>query len=258
MKLSSKIILLLLLLICFIAGCVHLKIDEFIKEFAPNSLKEELIVTPNIIVAQDKEESIAKNSLEEETILEPLQIEETTKIETENNLNQIEQDVSTKNEISLEQSIQKKELAEINLEESLNNDVLPEEVTIEEITETKPNIQDSINIILKDNAIMFQRMSSKVAQNSQETIEKIAHILKDNPNIKIEIAGHTDAKGDDAFNQTISEQRANSVKELLVSFGVEDDRLSAKGYGETKPLVPNDKDGYSLINRRVEFNIVEE
>jgi flagellar motor protein MotB len=45
---------------------------------------------------------------------------------------------------------------------------------------------------------------------------------------------------------------------LLITLGVEENRLSAKGYGETMPLVPNDKEGYSLTNRRVEFNIIEE
>ncbi len=131
------------------------------------------------------------------------------------------------------------------------------EEKVEPKVPTNEEIQNRINKLLKEEKIIFQRMSSQVAPNSVKTVEEIAKILQENLQIKVvEVAGHTDAKGDDAFNLHISQQRAQGVKDLLIQLGVEESRLIAKGYGETAPIVPNNKDGYSLINRRVEFNIV--
>ena len=117
------------------------------------------------------------------------------------------------------------------------------------------NLQDEINSILKDKKIEFKRRSSELTNQSQEALEEIALLLSNSNNIKIEIAGHTDARGRASLNKEISENRANSVKLQLVQLGVDSELLSAVGYGETKPIAKNDKNGLSKINRRVEFNI---
>ena len=62
--------------------------------------------------------------------------------------------------------------------------------------------------------------------------EKISNILKENPTINIEIAGHTDSRGNDSLNKKISQDRANSVKELLIGLGIKEEELKAVGYGE--------------------------
>jgi len=111
---------------------------------------------------------------------------------------------------------------------------------------------------VKENPIIFSRGSNKVTKNSNLTIKKIVEDLKEFPNMKIEVAGHTDAIGSRKINQAISLKRAKSVRNKLIDLGINRDRIKARGYGEDIPFVKNNSKGYSKINRRVEFNIVEE
>src|SRR5262249_30686105 len=75
---------------------------------------------------------------------------------------------------------------------------------------------------------------------------------------RIEIQGHTDNVGGKDYNQELSQQRANAVKEYLVKLGVEAGRLDTKGYGETKPIAPNINEQGKAKNRRVQFMILEQ
>jgi outer membrane protein OmpA-like peptidoglycan-associated protein len=227
MSLPKKILLLVLLLIVFMAVCVYTKIGQFTDELSTNTPQE------------------ATNQ-----VTQPLQNEETPPLTPEETLKKIDEPL-------VEDEEKKGEETQKNIEKIIEQNFEEKNKQTQPLL-SKENIQEQINSVLENNSIMFQRMSYNVTTQSQDTVEKIAQILIQNPQIKIEIAGHTDAKGDDSFNQMISEQRANSVKNLLIALGVEENRLSAKGYGETMPLVPNDKEGYSLTNRRVEFNIIEE
>lgn len=157
-----------------------------------------------------------------------------------------------KNELDITSSIENKEIdktSEVKIE--------VKEVKIEEKTVDPIEVQEKINLILKTNKISFKRMSTSPTKKSRKTISNIANILKEYKNIKIEVAGHTDAKGKKAFNMKISQERAKSVKKVLISLGIDEKRVSSKGYGESKPLVKNNA-GYSILNRRVEFNIIKE
>jgi len=79
-------------------------------------------------------------------------------------------------------------------------------------------------------------------------------ILKENPQLKVEIGGHTDASGDEKANQKISEKRAQSaMKYLQDKFNIPENRLTAKGYGSTKPIADNSTQDGRSKNRRVEF-----
>lgn len=122
----------------------------------------------------------------------------------------------------------------------------------------KDELQKTINDLLAQNKITFERRGTKVVDSSISTIEKISKILKDNPKIKIEVSGHTDSRGKDSLNKQISQDRASSVKDILVGFGIDTNRVSAVGYGEEKPIAKDDENGLSEINRRVEFNILGE
>lgn len=123
---------------------------------------------------------------------------------------------------------------------------------------TPNEIQLQINEILTEKKIAFERRSSTVTEDSKITIVKIADILKEYKNIKLEIAGHTDSRGENALNKKISQDRANSVKDILTSLGINADRLKAVGYGEEFPIAKDDENGLSEINRRVDFNILGE
>ena len=125
-------------------------------------------------------------------------------------------------------------------------------------TSTPNEIQLLINQILAEKKISFERKSSTITADSNPTLVRIAKVLEDNKNIKVEIAGHTDSRGDKNLNKQISQDRATSVKIALIDLGVDENRLIAVGYGEEFPIAKDDENGLSEINRRVDFNIIGE
>jgi peptidoglycan-associated lipoprotein len=88
-------------------------------------------------------------------------------------------------------------------------------------------------------------------------LDKLVEILRDNPTVKIELSSHTDARATDAYNMTLSQQRAESAVNYMVSRGIEADRLTAKGYGERQLIVQNARtEEEHQRNRRTEFTIL--
>lgn len=81
--------------------------------------------------------------------------------------------------------------------------------------------------------------------------------LKENPNAKVEVSGHTDNVGSPAYNQDLSERRAKAVYDYFVASGVDASRLSYKGYGMEKPIADNATPEGRQQNRRVELNVIE-
>ena len=87
--------------------------------------------------------------------------------------------------------------------------------------------------------------------------------LNEYPNIEIEMSAHTDSKGSDEYNMTLSDNRAKSVREYILSKGIAAKRITSQGYGETKPVAPNANDDGTdnpegrQLNRRVEFKILK-
>lgn len=97
-----------------------------------------------------------------------------------------------------------------------------------------------------------------IRQDAAVELDKLVRILQDNPQIKIEMGSHTDAQGTDMYNTRLSQRRAESAVRYLVSRGIDADRLTARGYGETELIVANAKsDAEHQINRRTEFKVVE-
>lgn len=119
------------------------------------------------------------------------------------------------------------------------DDVVKEEIKVGEV------------IILE--GINFETNSARITADSEERLMKAYNTMKNNPAIEVEISGHTDSRGSNQKNQVLSEQRANSVKEWLVAKGISADRITTVGYGEDKPIAPNDSEENMLKNRRIEF-----
>ena len=105
--------------------------------------------------------------------------------------------------------------------------------------------------------IQFEFNSSALTEDSESGIEILTAFLKRNPELKVELAGHTDDVGNANYNLKLSSERAEVVRKALVDNGIEATRLTAKGYGATKPLAPNDSDEHRALNRRTEMIIIE-
>ncbi len=103
--------------------------------------------------------------------------------------------------------------------------------------------------------IEFETGKTTITPASIPQLEEFARTLRLYPAITLEIRGHTDDRGSNELNQTLSEQRAESVAESLIRFGVERRRLQTRGFGKTQPLAPNDSDDNRRKNRRTEFVI---
>ena len=106
--------------------------------------------------------------------------------------------------------------------------------------------------------IYFKTNSDEILPKSFPILDAVAATLKGNPQIvKIEIQGHADERGDDEHNLTLTEGRAQSVRQYLVDHGVEAERLQAHGYGENKPVCRESTEECWSKNRRVEFVILK-
>ena len=101
--------------------------------------------------------------------------------------------------------------------------------------------------------ISFATGKAVITYSSYSILNQIATVLNENPTYKVEIQGHTDDVGKDELNKTLSEKRANAVRSYLLKKGVDEDRMTAVGYGEEKPVATNKTAAGRYKNRRVEF-----
>lgn len=101
--------------------------------------------------------------------------------------------------------------------------------------------------------ITFENDSATLTAAGRTAVEEAADLLRRNLRVKVRIEGHTDGNGSAARNLTLSQARAQAVLDALVSLGIAADRLSAIGFGETRPKVPDTSADNRAINRRVEF-----
>jgi outer membrane protein OmpA-like peptidoglycan-associated protein/tetratricopeptide (TPR) repeat protein len=103
--------------------------------------------------------------------------------------------------------------------------------------------------------LFFDTDKYDLKEKSVTELEKIIYFLSENPAITIEISGHTDNTGNPAYNQQLSERRAQAVYNYLISRGIEARRIQAKGYGQTRPVASNTTEEGKQLNRRIEFLI---
>ncbi len=104
--------------------------------------------------------------------------------------------------------------------------------------------------------VTFDVGSASLKPEFRATLDKVAQSLKDYPDSLVDVYGHTDSTGSDAFNQTLSESRARTVMSYLITQGVPAARLRSQGFGETMPVASNDTPEGRAKNRRVEIKIV--
>lgn len=111
--------------------------------------------------------------------------------------------------------------------------------------------------IFKLNNVLFHRASSNLIDSSYVELDVVYRMMEDNPDIMIELSGHTDNVGNARKNVALSQERVDVVKNYLVEKGVPEDRILGKGYGGAQPIASNKSEETRRLNRRVEFKIIE-
>jgi OOP family OmpA-OmpF porin len=112
-----------------------------------------------------------------------------------------------------------------------------------------------VSVVLEN--VQFESNSSELAAGSDEPLNKAVDAMNKYDTIRIEIQAYTDSMGEASYNQYLSEQRANSVRDYMISKGIAADRMVAKGYGESKPIADNSTRDGRAKNRRVELKIID-
>ncbi|MDW7695229.1 OmpA family protein [Flammeovirgaceae bacterium SG7u.111] len=107
------------------------------------------------------------------------------------------------------------------------------------------------------NNVFFDTGLFELKPESNNELDKIYNLLIENPSMEIEVAGHTDNRGNPFDNKELSENRASAVRKYLIAKGIASERVTPVGYGHTVPLVPNINEGNRQKNRRVEFTILK-
>jgi OOP family OmpA-OmpF porin len=113
--------------------------------------------------------------------------------------------------------------------------------------------QQLFSDLLAKGSIRFESGRAAIDPDSTGLLDRLIETAMRCPAANIEIAGHTDGDGEDAFNQALSEKRAQAVADYLVKAGLPADRFTAVGYGSTQPIASNDTDEGKAQNRRIEF-----
>lgn len=118
-------------------------------------------------------------------------------------------------------------------------------------------VREGDSLLLRmPSGITFAYDSDAVQSQFQPTLNEVASVLAEYPKTYIDIYGHTDSDGSEAYNQGLSERRAASVQGYLIGHGVQSARLATKGYGEMQPIASNETPEGKAQNRRVEIRIV--
>ncbi len=115
--------------------------------------------------------------------------------------------------------------------------------------------QTTVDGVIKGKVIQFDTSAATIKPESQPLVDALATALAPCEGTLVEVQGHTDSRGDDAANMKLSQDRANAVVAALTAKNVPASRLTAKGYGETKPLKTGNSPADLAANRRIEFAV---
>ncbi len=120
----------------------------------------------------------------------------------------------------------------------------------------KKELGTELSKAFKIETIYYDFDKFNIRADASIELDKVVRILQDNPDIKLELGSHTDAQGSNAYNERLSQQRAESAVNYIISKGISPDRITAKGYGERQLVIQNAKnDEEHQLNRRTEFKI---
>ncbi len=103
------------------------------------------------------------------------------------------------------------------------------------------------------NDVFFETAQANLNPGAAPTLDKLASFMRNHPDQRVVVEGHTDSRGPEDYNKRLSERRANSVEDALVTRGIDSGRIVTRGYGEDRPIASNQTSGGRQLNRRVEI-----
>jgi outer membrane protein OmpA-like peptidoglycan-associated protein len=115
-----------------------------------------------------------------------------------------------------------------------------------------------IGQVVRLNNVFFDFDKWDLRPESFVELDRVVKLMKENNGLEIEMSAHTDSRGSDDYNFELSDNRARSVMEYIISKGISSSRIVSHGYGEARPVVENDTDDHRQLNRRVEFTIMKD
>jgi outer membrane protein OmpA-like peptidoglycan-associated protein len=118
-------------------------------------------------------------------------------------------------------------------------------------------IEPAVGVSVRLDNVQFEFDKAVLLPGYERELDKLVDLMTDHPFLRVEIEGHTDDHGSEAYNIRLSTDRAKAVVDHLLKKKVEPERITWKGYGESRPLVPNTSEENRALNRRVEFRVVE-
>jgi OmpA-OmpF porin, OOP family len=142
------------------------------------------------------------------------------------------------------------------ISENLNLDSLIKE-GYKEIHKDLFMVPIEIGQVVRLNNVFFDFDKWDLRPESHLELNRVVKLMQENPMIVIEMSAHTDSRGSDEYNLKLSDDRARSVMNYILFKGISPERITSQGYGETKPVAPNDTDENRQLNRRVEFKILK-
>lgn len=139
--------------------------------------------------------------------------------------------------------------AQDQLPNEMNDISIPVNLTLDKI---------KLNVAIVVENIFYDYNKADIRPDAATELDKLVQTLTDNPDINIELSSHTDSRGNDKFNQTLSQKRAQSAVDYIISKGIPKSRITAKGYGEARPVIKTAKtEEEHQRNRRTEFKVTK-
>lgn len=123
----------------------------------------------------------------------------------------------------------------------------------EPMPEPAPAPAPTFEPVVLDSEVTFAFDSSEIREGAYRELDQVANTLRENPDMRVRIEGHTDHVGSAEYNQGLSQRRAESVRDFLVSRGISQNRMTTVGHGEERPVATNETDEGRAQNRRVEI-----
>ncbi|NJM94940.1 MAG: OmpA family protein, partial [Cytophagales bacterium] len=146
---------------------------------------------------------------------------------------------------------------------SMQGREIPREKLTQMVTDVRLDTSMVLEKLVVNRAIVLEHIyydfdKADIREDAKPDLDFLVDLLRDNPDIKIELSSHTDSRGEEDYNLDLSQRRAESAVRYMASRGIDPGRMIARGYGETKPLVPNAQtEEEHQTNRRTEFKVVE-